>query len=89
MLVTENRNGLVVDTRLTLAGGMAEPDAAAAMMECKPTGKRVILGKDRGNDTVALVEKLRSLEVTRYIAQNTTNRQAPQIDARRGTNAMR
>ena len=32
-LVTENRNGLVVDTRLTLATGTAERDAAKAIAE--------------------------------------------------------
>jgi hypothetical protein len=46
-LVTENRNGLVVDTRLTLASGTAERDAAVAMMEHKPAGKWVTLGTDR------------------------------------------
>jgi transposase len=35
-LVTENRNGLVVDTRLTLSTGTAERDAAIEMMEQKP-----------------------------------------------------
>ena len=43
-LVTENRNGLVVDTRLTLATGTAERDAAIAMMEQKPTGKTSDIG---------------------------------------------
>jgi len=47
-LVTENRNGLVVDTRLTLSTGTAERDAAIAMMEQKPAGKRLTLGGDRG-----------------------------------------
>ncbi|HWR16175.1 MAG TPA: IS5 family transposase [Terriglobales bacterium] len=80
-VVTENRNGLVVDTRLTLASGTAERDAAAAMMEHKPAGKRVTLGGDRGYDTTAFVEKLRALQVTPHVAQNTTNRRSA-IDAR-------
>jgi transposase len=80
-VVTENRNGLVVDTRLTLASGTAERDAATAMMEHKPAGKRVTLGGDRGYDTAGLVEKLRGLQVTPHVAQNTTNRRSA-IDAR-------
>ncbi len=44
-VVTENRNGLVVDTRLTLASGTAERDAAMAMLEHKPAGRRVTLGR--------------------------------------------
>jgi hypothetical protein len=47
-LVTENRNGLVVGTRLTLFTGTAERDAAIEMIEQKPTGKRLTLGRDRG-----------------------------------------
>jgi hypothetical protein len=37
-LVTENRNGLVVESQLTLANGTAEREAATAMMERKPAG---------------------------------------------------
>jgi hypothetical protein len=63
-VITENRNGLVVDTRLTPANGTAERDAAAAMLEHKPAGKRVTLGGDRGYDAAGFVEKLRDLQVT-------------------------
>ena len=80
-LVTENRNGLVVDTRLTLASGTAERDAAITMMEHKPAGKRVTLGGDRAYDTQAFVRGLRELQVTPHVAQNTTNRRSA-IDER-------
>lgn len=80
-LVTENRNGLVVDTRLTLASGTAERDAAITMMEQKPAGKRATLGGDRAYDTQAFVGKLRKLQVTPHVAQNTTNRRSA-IDER-------
>ena len=80
-LVTENRNGLAVDTRLTLSTGTAERDAAIEMMEQKPTGKRLTLGGDRGYDTQAFVEQLRGLHVTPHVAQHTTNRRSA-IDAR-------
>jgi transposase len=80
-LVTENRNGLVVDTRLTLASGTAERDAALAMLEHKPAAKRVTLGGDRGYDTRAFVEDLRGLQVTPHVAQNTSHRRSA-IDGR-------
>ena len=80
-LVTENRNGLVVDTRLTLSTGTAERDAAIEMMEQKPAGKRLTLGGDRGYDTQAFVEQLRGLNVTPHVAQHTTNRRSA-IDGR-------
>ena len=80
-LVTENRNGLVVDTRLTLSTGTAERDAAMEMMKQKPAGKRLTLGGDRGYDTQAFVEQLRGLNVTPHVAQHTTNRRSA-IDGR-------
>jgi len=80
-LVTENRNGLVVDTRLTLATGTAERDAAIAMMEQKPAQRRVTLSGDKAYDTQAFVEDLRGLKVTPHVAQNTTNRRSA-IDRR-------
>ena len=79
--VTENRNGLVVDTRLTLASGTAERDAAIEMMEHKPARRRVTLGGDRGYDTRAFVESLRGLRVTPHVAENTTGRRSA-IDGR-------
>jgi hypothetical protein len=80
-LVTENRNGLVVDTRLTLSTGTAERDAAIEMMEQKPAGKRLTLGGGRGYDTQAFVEQLRGLHVTPHVAQHTSNRRSA-IDGR-------
>jgi hypothetical protein len=80
-VVTENRNGLVVDTRLTLASGTADRDAAIEMMAHKPVGRRVTLGGDRGYDTRGFVEGLRRLRVTPHVAENTTNRRRA-IDGR-------
>ena len=80
-VVTENRNGLVVDTRLTLASGTAERDAAIAMLDHKPTGRRVTLGGDRGYDTKGFVEELRGMQVTPHVAQN-TNRRRSAVDGR-------
>jgi transposase len=73
-VVTENRNGLVVDVRLTQATGTAERDAALEMLREKAGAKRITLGADRGYDTAGFVEQLRALQVTPHVAQNDTNR---------------
>jgi transposase len=80
-LLTENRNGLVVDVRLTQATGKAEREAAVDMLGGKPRSRPVTLGADRGYDTAGFVERLRQLNVTPHVAQNNTNRRSA-IDER-------
>ena len=81
-LLTENRNGLVVNVRLTQASGTAERDAALSMAEQIPGGtKRVTLGGDRGYDAAGFVAALRELNVTPHVAQNTNGRRSA-IDQR-------
>lgn len=80
-VLTENRNGLVVDVRLTQATGTAEREAASGMLEQKPEGKAVTVGADRGYDTRDFVELMRERKATPHVAQNTTNRRSA-IDGR-------
>jgi transposase len=80
-VITENRNGLVVDTRLTLATGTAERSAALEMAANKQSSKRITLGADRGYDTRSFVEQSWNLSITPHVAQNDTNR-ASTIDGR-------
>jgi transposase len=68
-ILMENRNGLAVDARLTLATGTAEREAALAMVEDIPGNKRVTLGADKGYDTSDFVTALRILTVTPHVAQ--------------------
>ena len=75
--MTENRNGLVVDTRLTLATGTAEREAAIAVAEqMAARHKRATLGADRAYDTRDFVKTMRGLEITPHVAQNTSNRRS-------------
>lgn len=67
----ENRNGLVVDSRLTQASGTAEREAALEMVENIPGTKRVTLAADRGYDTAGFVSGLRSLRATPHVARKT------------------
>jgi len=77
----ENRNGLVVNTRVTAATGRAEREAAVAMVEELPGAGRVTLAADKGYDTQEFVATLRGFEVTPHVAQNTAGR-ASAIDKR-------
>jgi hypothetical protein len=77
----ENRHGLLVKTRVTLADGSAERDAALAMAGKVAGRKRLTLGGDKNYDTRDFVHALRRLRITPHVAQNTTNRSSA-IDQR-------
>ena len=68
-LLMENRNGLVVNTRLTQATGRAEREAALAMVATLPGFGRVTLGADKAYDAQAFVQELRDHCVTPHVAQ--------------------
>ncbi len=80
-VLTENRNGLVVDTRLTQANGTAEREAAIEMLAELPGEARKTVGADKAYDSEAFVESCRELNVTPHVAQNTSGRSS-RIDAR-------
>jgi len=80
-LLTENRNGLIVDVRTTLASGTAEREAALEMLEALPGKYRVTVGADKGYDSREFTEALRSLQVTPHIAENDGHRRSS-LDAR-------
>ena len=70
-VLMENRNKLAVDTRLTLASGTAEREAALAMLEALPGKSRKTLGADKNFDTEGFVTACREINVTPHVAQNT------------------
>jgi len=77
----ENRNGLVVDTLLTLATGKAEREAALEMVSGLTGRKRLTLGADKAYDAGDLVNNLRQLNVTPHVARNDKRRRSA-IDGR-------
>ena len=77
----ENRNALVVDVRLTTATGLAEREAAVAMVEAIPGRHRITVGADKAYDTKDFVADLRQLGAAPHVAQNTRNRRSA-IDGR-------
>ena len=80
-VMTENRNGLVVDSELTLATGTAEREAALAMVGRGPAGSRITVGGDKGYDAAEFVAEMRSMNATPHVSQNDTNRRSA-IDGR-------
>jgi hypothetical protein len=67
-LMTENRHGVIVDAEVTSATGTAERDATAAMLERRPTKKRITLGADKNYDTRAFNKTCRENNCTPHFA---------------------
>jgi len=80
-VLMENRNGLVVDARLTRATGTAEREAALAMIDERPGTHRITLGADKAYDVAAFVASLRDRVVSPHVTQNTRGRRSA-IDGR-------
>jgi transposase len=82
-LLTENRNGLIVNTEVFQSNGTAERDAALVMLEQIPGCGQVTVGADKGYDTKDFVSECRHpLRVTPHVAQNTKRRGGSAIDGR-------
>ncbi|MGH9610947.1 MAG: IS5 family transposase [Bryobacteraceae bacterium] len=80
-LMTENRNGLIVDARLTEANGTAERTTALAMIEDNARPGSSTVGGDKNYDTANFVAGCRERGCTPHVSQNDTNRRSA-IDAR-------
>lgn len=80
-VLTENRNGLMVDTRLTEANGTARREAALEMLAELPGEARKTVGADKAYDTESFVEGCRDFKITPHEAQNTSDRSS-RIDER-------
>jgi transposase len=68
-VLMENRNGLVVDTRLTLATGKAEREAAKSMIRDVPGSHFITVGGDKNYDTRDFIHTLRELRATPHVAK--------------------
>jgi transposase len=80
----ENRNGLLVDLKVTAATGKAEVEAAEGML--KRQARRGIqpktLGGDKGYDKRGFVAMLRGRKIAPHVSQNTERRGGSAIDGR-------
>src|SRR6266851_5555660 len=80
-VLMENRNGLVVAAALTKATGIAEREAACAMVDDLAEGHRITVGADKAYDTQGFVADMRDKSATPHVAQNTKGRRSA-IDGR-------
>lgn len=80
----ENRNGLLVDLKITQATGTAEREAAEQMIKRqRRKGVRVkSLGADRNYDTRGFVDFLRGRKIVPHVAANTKRKGGSAIDGR-------
>lgn len=79
----ENRNGLLVDLRISQATGYAEREVALEMLY--PQRRRhglITVGADRGYDTRDFVAACREQGVTPHVAQNQNARRRSALDER-------
>jgi len=81
-LLVENRNGLIVGSRVWEATGTAERDAALEMLQSISGSSRSTVGGDKGFDTADFVRECRNLWVTPHVAQNLARRGGSAIDNR-------
>jgi len=81
-LLVENRNGLIVSSRVWEATGIAERYAALEMLQEVPGTGRVTVGGDKGFDTADFVRECRNLRMTPHVAQNLGRRGGSAIDGR-------
>lgn len=81
-LLTENRNGLIVNTEVFQANGTAERDAALILLEQIPGTSRVTVGADKAYDTRDFVRECRHLNVTPHVAQNLKRSGGSAVDGR-------
>ena len=81
-LLTENRNGLIINTEVFQANGTSERDAALVMLEQVPGTDRVTVGADKGYDTRDFVAECRHLNITPQVAQNVNRNGGSAIDGR-------
>lgn len=84
-LLIENRHGLIVDARATLADGYGEREAATLMVCAqweRAPGRRRTVGADKAYDVGDFVDLLRELNTTPHVSQNLSRRGGSAIDAR-------
>jgi transposase len=80
----ENRNGLLVDLKVSSATGKAEEEAAQEMLkrQARRGVKPKTLGADKGYDRIGFVGMLRGRRITPHVASNTERRGGSAIDGR-------
>lgn len=77
----ENRNGLVVNAKVSQADGHGERETAIDMLAELPGEHRKTVGADKNYDTRDFVDNCKGLRITRHVA-NIKRRGGSAIDER-------
>ena len=80
--VIENRNGLIVKTKASLADGYGERKTAIDMLAELPGEHQKTVGADKNYDTRDFVASCRSMKITPHFARNDKRKGGSAIDAR-------
>jgi transposase len=78
-LLTENRNGLIVEAMVTEAGTRQEWEAGIEMLSVKSRHPGMTVGADKGYDVADFVEDCRHFKITPHVA---AKEKGSQIDGR-------
>lgn len=82
-LLTENKNGLVMASRVTIADGFAERETAKTLIaKLAPRKRRISIAADKNYDTNGFVNAMRELNVTPHVTQNHKKKGGSSIDSR-------
>jgi transposase len=88
-VLTENRNGMIVDAMVTHADGTAEREAALLMLYTKWRNRRRLgrrgpmsVAADKAYDTQSFVRTMREMNIRPHVAQNTARAGGSAIDRR-------
>lgn len=72
-ILTENRNGFILDTEVTQAGTSQEWDAGLDLIARQSTRPGLTVGADKGYDTAEFVDGCRVMKVTPHVAAKSKN----------------
>ena len=67
-IMTENRNGMIVEARVTTAGTSQEWEAALAMLDKQSVRPKQTVGADKGYDVKRFVDEVRDKSFTPHVA---------------------
>ena len=81
-VLTENRNGLVVATEVTVATGKSEVEAAARLLQRRGTERPGNVAGDKAYDHQGFVTATRGMGMTPHVAQNISRNHSSFIDER-------
>jgi len=81
-VLMENRSGLPVGARVTVAAPQGEWNAAVQMAAAVKSGRRITLAADKAYDEATLIARLRGLQITPHFQKHESEKRRSHLDAR-------